>query len=189
LANDQIFHNFETLTKRREIMTLVDEIKLLLEAPTMNARDIRTLLRQDHDEALKLARDMYESESGDERRALLRQLKPALVLTARAEEKEVYEALLKTREAELCDLAYEGYVEHGVMDDLLEKLLKSRKTETDEWKAHAKVLLEFLERHIDDEHEQIFSALEEHFNDDEREALGRRFTASKSRLTVKLKAA
>jgi hypothetical protein len=66
-------------------MTLVEDIKLLLEAPTMNARDIRTLLRNDHDEALRLARDMYESESGDERRALLRQLKPALVVTARAE--------------------------------------------------------------------------------------------------------
>jgi hypothetical protein len=170
-------------------MTLVDEIKLLLEAPTMNARDVRTLLRQDHDEALKLARDMYESESGDERRALLRQLKPALVVHSRAEEREVYDVLLKMQEYDLHDLAYEGYVEHGVLDDLLEKLCKSRKTETDEWKAHAKVLLEFLEHHIEEETERTFAALEEHFDDDEREALGRRFTAAKARLTMKLKAA
>jgi len=170
-------------------MTLVDEIKLLLEAPTMNARDIRTLLRLDHDEAVKLARDMYESESGDERRALLRQLKPALLVHSRAEEKEVYDVLLKFAEPELRDMAWEGYVEHGVIDDLLEKLLKSRKTETDEWKAHAKVLLEFLEHHMEDENERMLPALEEHFNDDEREALGRRFTAAKSRLTMKLRAA
>jgi len=170
-------------------MTLVDEIKLLLEAPTMNARDIRTLLRLDHDEAVKLARDMYESESGDERRALLRQLKPALLVHSRAEEKEVYDVLLKFAEPDLRDMAWEGYVEHGVIDDLLEKLLKSRKTETDEWKAHAKVLLEFLEHHMEDENERMLPALEEHFNDDEREALGRRFTAAKSRLTMKLRAA
>jgi hypothetical protein len=170
-------------------MTLIDEIKLLLEAPTMNARDIRTMLRQDHDEALKLARDMYESESGDERRALLRQLKPALVIHSRAEEKEVYEALLKFPDQDLRDLAYEGYVEHGVLDDLLEKLLKSRKTETDEWKAHAKVLLDFLEHHMQEENERTCSLLEEHFNDDEREAMGRRFTAAKARLNMKLKAA
>ena len=170
-------------------MTLVDEIKLLLEAPTMNARDIRTLLRLDHDEAIKLARDMYESESGDERRALLRQLKPALLVHSRAEEKEVYDVLLKFAEPELRDMAWEGYVEHGVLDDLLEKLLKSRKTETDEWKAHAKVLLEFLEHHVEEENERMLPALEEHFNDDEREALGRRFTAAKSRLTMKLRAA
>ena len=170
-------------------MTLVDEIKLLLEAPTMNTRDIRTLLRQDHDELLTLARDMYESESGDERRALLRQLKPALVLHARAEEKEVYDGLLKMSDEEYTDMAYENYVEHGVLDDLLEKLLKSRKTETDEWKAHAKVLLETLERHIHDEQEHMFPVLEDQFNDDEREALGRRFTSAKARLSMKLKAA
>jgi hemerythrin superfamily protein len=170
-------------------MTLVDEIKLLLEAPTMNTRDVRTLLRQDHDEILTLARDMYESESGDERRALLRQLKPALVVHARAEEKEVYDTLLKLKDEEFQELAYEGYVEHGMLDDLLEKLCKSRKTETDEWKAHAKVLFEFLEHHIEEEHERMFPALEEHFNDDEREALGRRLSAAKSRLTMKLKAA
>ncbi len=178
-----------TSTEPPRIMTLVDEIKLLLEAPTMNARDIRTLLRQDHDEILKLSRDMYESESGDERRALLRQLKPALVVHSRAEEKEVYDALLKFSEQELRDLAYEGYVEHGVMDDLLDKLLKSRKTETDEWKAHAKVLLDLIEHHVGGDHERLLSALEDHFDDDGREALGRRFTAAKARLSMKLKAA
>lgn len=169
-------------------MTLGDEIKLLLEAPTMNARDVRTLLRQDHEEALRLARDMYESESGDERRALLRQLKPALVVHFRAEEKEVYDAFLKAADTDLHDLAYERYVEHGVVDDLLEKLLKSRKTETDEWKAHAKVLLDFLEHHLDRE-ERTYAALEEHYDDVSREAIGRRFTAAKARLTMKLKAA
>jgi len=170
-------------------MTLVDEIKLLLEAPTMNARDIRTMLRQDHDEAIKLARDMYEAESGDERRALLRQLKPALLIHSRAEEKEVYDALLKFPDQDLRDLAYEGYVEHGVLDDLLEKLLKSRKTETDEWKAHAKVLLDLLERHMAEDNEKMCAVLEEHFSDDERESMGRRFTAAKSRYNMKLKAA
>lgn len=170
-------------------MTLVDEIKLLLEAPTMNARDIRTMLRQDHDEALKLARDMYESESGDERRALLRQLRPALLVHVRAEEKEVYDVLLRSDDPDVRDLAYEGYVEHGVQDDLLEKLLKSRKTETDEWKAHAKVLLQLLERHMNEENERLCAVLEEHYGDDEREAMGRRFTAAKARLTMKLKAA
>ena len=170
-------------------MTLVDEIKLLLEAPTMNARDIRTMLRQDHDEAMKLARDMYESESGDERRALLRQLKPALLIHSRAEEKEVYDALLKFPDQDLRDLAYEGYVEHGVLDDLLEKLLKSRKTETDEWKAHAKVLLDLLERHMAEDNEKMCSVLEEHFSDEERESMGRRFTAAKSRYNMKLKVA
>ena len=112
--------------------------------------------------------------------------KPRPVIDA---EKEVYETLLKSPDQDLRDLAYEGYVEHGVLDDLLEKLLKSRKTETDEWKAHAKVLLEILERHMQEENERTCAVLEEHFTDEEREALGRRFTAAKARLNMKLKAA
>ena len=138
-------------------MTLQDEIKLLLEAPTMNAADLRTLLRQDHDEMLQFAKDMYESESGEERRALFRQLKPALITHSRAEEREVYDALLRIDESERArDIANQGYVEHGVLDDLLERLSRSRKTESDEWKAHAKVLMQILERHIEDEQATLF---------------------------------
>ncbi|MCC7041555.1 MAG: hemerythrin domain-containing protein [Burkholderiales bacterium] len=170
-------------------MTLVDEIKLLLEAPTMNALDIRTLVRSDHDEILILARDMYESESGDERRALLRQLRPAMALHARAQERDVYDPLLARGDDGLRSLAYEGYVKHGVVDDLLEKLVKSRKTETDEWKAHAKVLFDILERHIEEERTHLLPAIEEIFDDDERNAMGRRFNATKARLSMKLKAA
>ena len=171
-------------------MTLQDEIKLLLDAPTMNAGDVRTLLRQDHDELLQFARDMCEMEGGDERRALFRQLKPAFTAHSRAEEREVYDPLLRLDAFEDArDWANEGYVEHGVCDDLLEKLSRSRKTESDEWRAHAKVLLEFLERHIEEEQATMFDALAEHFNDDERELMGRRFTAAKARMARKAKAA
>lgn len=170
-------------------MTLQDEIRLLLDAPTMNAGDVRTLLRRDHDEALQLARDMVESESGDERRALFKRLKPALIAHARAEEREVYDALLRGRAGDLHDFAHEGYVEHGIVDDLLERMTRSRKTESDEWKAHASVLLQLLEHHIDDEQVQMFDALAEQFGDEEREALGRRFLAAKARIAMKAKAA
>jgi len=170
-------------------MTLGDEIRLLLEAPTMNASDVRTLLRRDHDEALQIARDMYESESGDERRALFKRLKPVLAAHSRAEEREVYDALLRKTTDEGQDIAHEGYVGHGVLDDLLERMARSRKTESDEWKAHAKVLVELLARHIEEEQGEMFEALAEQFNDDEREAMGRRFLAAKSRMAMKAKAA
>lgn len=169
-------------------MTLLDDIKILLAAPTMNGNDIRTLLRQDHDEVVTIARDMIESESAEERRALLKQLRPALVAHSRAEEKEVYEPLLKLRSSEAArDLANQGFVEHGLIDDLLEKMAKSRKTESDEWKAHAQVLLEMLVHHFEEEHTQMFEELGEHFDDSQREAMGRRFVAAKSRM-VALKA-
>lgn len=151
----------------------------------MNASDVRTLLRRDHDEVLQFARDMYESESGDERRALLKRLKPALTHHSRAEEQEVYAPLLEVRDSEDArDIANEGVVEHGLLDELLERLLRSRKTESDEWKAHAKVLLELIEHHVEQEHEHMFEELGEHFTDDEREEMGRRFIAAKTRMSL-----
>lgn len=51
------------------------------------------------------------------------------------------------------------------------------------------MLLDFLERHIEHEQSHVLPALEEHYNDDEREAIGRRFNAAKARLSMKLKAA
>ena len=53
----------------------------------------------------------------------------------------------------------------------------------------AEILLEILERHMQEENERTCAVLEEHFTDEEREALGRRFTAAKARLNMKLKAA
>jgi hypothetical protein len=164
-------------------MTLVDDIKTLLESPRMNVKDVRTLLRGDHDELLQVARDMFESEGAEERRTLLKKLKPALVAHSRAEEKEVYEPLTKLA-GETRDIAYEGYVEHGLLDELLERLSKSRKTETDEWKAHAKVLFELLQHHIEEEHAQMFDELVERFSDEQREVMGRRFVAAKARLAI-----
>jgi hypothetical protein len=150
---------------------------------------VRTLLRRGHDDALQIARDMYESESGDERRALFKQLKPALAAHSRAEEREVYDALLRKTTDVGQDIAHEGYVAHGVLDDLLERMARSRKTESDEWKAHSKVLVALLARHIEEEQGEMFDALAEQFNDDEREAMGRRFLAAKSRMAMKAKAA
>jgi hypothetical protein len=171
-------------------MTLVDEIRLLMAAPSMTANDMRTLLRRDHDEIVQLARDLCESESGDERRALLKQLKPALFAHTRAEQREVYDVLLRLPgNDEAHEIALEGGVAHGVLDDLLERMTKSRKTESDEWKAHSQVLLELILQHVEKEQERLVGFLTEQYNDDEREAIGRRFVAAKSRLALKVKAA
>jgi hypothetical protein len=171
-------------------MTLVDEIRLLLAAPTMTANDMRTLLRRDHDEIQQLARDMCESESGDERRTFLKQLRPALYAHTRAEQREVYDVLLRGDHGEDArDIAFEGYVAHGVLDDLLERMTKSRKTESDEWKAHAQVLRDLITQHVEKEQHRLFDLLTEQFNDDQREAMGRRFVAAKSRQVPRAKAA
>lgn len=169
-------------------MTLTDEIRLLMAAPSMNANDARTLLRRGHDEILILARDLAECESAEERRALLKQLNPTIFAHTRAEQREIYDYLLRARQGEEgMDMALEGYVSHGVMDDLLARMTKSRKSESDEWKAHARVLLELLGMHVEKERRGLLKHLGDQLSDDEREALGRKFAATRSRLALKAK--
>jgi len=171
-------------------MTLVDEVRLLMAAPSMTANDACTLLRHDHDEIMQLARDLTECESGDERRALLKQLKPALFAYTRAEQREVYDVLLRRRhDDEVREIASNGYVAHGAVDDLIERMTRSRKTESDEWKAHSQVLLELITQHVEKERSRLIELMFERFNDDERAAMGRRFLAAKSQLARKAKAA
>ena len=169
-------------------MTLTDEIRLLMAAPSMNANDARTLLRRGHDEILTLARDLAECESADERRALLKQLNPAIFVHTRAEQREIYDFLLRGRHGDDgVEMALEGYVSHGVLDDLLARMTKSRKSDSAEWKAHAQVLHELLVMHVDKERRRLLKHLGEQLSDDEREALGRRFAASRSRLAQRVK--
>ena len=171
-------------------MTLVDEIRCLMAAPSMTANDACTLLRRDHDEIVQLARDLAECESADERRALLKQLKPALFAYTRAEQREVYDVLLRRPQGdEARSMAFQGYVVHGAVDDLVERMSRSRKTESEEWKAHSEVLLELITQHVEKERSGLLELMVERYNDDEREAMGRRFVAAKSRLALKANAA
>ena len=164
-------------------MTLHDEIQSLLQAPAMNVDDVRTLLRLDHEEALQVARDMVDAEDGEARRALLRQLRPALVTLIEAEQREVYAPLRQLRGTDtLRDIASVRLAEQQMLETALAWLAKSRKSGSDEWRTQALALLRLLERHVGAEHRELFGALGEHFDDSALTAMGRRFLAAKTQI-------
>lgn len=147
---------------------------------TMSSTDVRALLHQDHLEALDVAKRMHESKSTNIRKALFDKLKPALSAHSRAEERVVYNALLKVKSKESHDYGNEGYVEHGLLDELLKKLTRTDAA-SDAWKAQAKVLFELLDHHIGEEQRDVFSDLGEHFSSAELETMGTAFAALKAR--------
>ena len=161
-------------------MSIVNKVKSLTARATMNAEDVRALLSKDHEEAKALAKQMQEAESMPRRMALLSKLKPALTAHSRAEEKVVYDALLGVRTAdESHELADEGYVEHSLVDELLATLASARMS-GDRWKAHAKVLYELLDHHVEEEESDIFALLGDHFSRDQLEAMGAQFKRAKA---------
>src|SRR6185436_18942657 len=135
--------------------------------------DIRSLLHDDHEKLKELVKLLASDEPTKKRTAAFEQLKPFLTAHARAEEQAVYNALIAVRGSkDSRAAANEGFVEHSLVDVLLERLGKTELAGTDAWKAHAKVLKEMLEHHIKEEERGIFEELGEHFSEDQRIAMG-----------------
>lgn len=143
--------------------------------------EITDLLRQEHDEALTLAdRLCREEEDAKARREIFHQLKDALTLHSRAEEAAVYEALKGCKgDEEAVKMGHEGYVEHSLVDYLFDKLTRSSATTGPSWSAHAMVLKELLEHHVEEEQGEAFDLLEKHFDTAEREKMAEAFLAAK----------
>ena len=150
------------------------------------ATDIRALLSQDHDEFKELLKQLTSDESSGSRVSAFGLLKPALTAHARAEEAAVYTRMVDlkgSRDAR----AYgnEGFVEHSLVDVLMDRLSKTDLAGTDAWKAHANVLKEMLEHHIAEEEHEVYEELGEHFSDEQRDAIGADFLARKQDLLAK----
>ena len=168
-------------------MSFVNTVKSLSARATMDSEDVRALLMKDHDEAKDIAKQMHEATTAARRITLLAKLKPALTAHSRAEERVVYNALLRVRSDDPSHvLADEGFVEHSLLDELL-TTLSSTDASSDRWKANAKVLNELLEHHIAEEQSDVFAKLGDHFERDKLEAMGAQFLRDKAAVLREIK--
>ena len=166
-------------------MSVIETIKSYLATDT--SEDIRAALHDDHVRIRELATEMSEAKTASRRIASFEALKPLLTAHARTEERVVYEALVKVRgSAESHDLGNEGFVEHSLVDVLLERLGKTSLAGTDAWKAHAIVLKELLDHHVKEEESEIFNALGEHFGEETLAAMATEFQQGKAMLLDEL---
>jgi len=159
-------------------MSVIESVKTYLGVEGKD--DIRSVLHEDHEEILSLARDMADARTAAKRMSYFQSLKPFLTAHARTEEKVVYVPLTKAKEPESRDLGNEGFVEHSVVDMLMERMSKPGIADTDGWKAHATVVKELLEHHIKEEESDIFDDLGNHFSDEQRNAMAVQFRKEKA---------
>ena len=163
-------------------MSVVEKVKAYVGA--YSETDIRGLLAADHDEIEELAKQMAETSSSRVRVSAFERLKPLLTTHARAEETTVYNKLLALKGSpDAHDLGNEGFVEHSLVDVLLERLGKTDLAKSEAWRAHAKVLCDLLNHHIKEEEGEMFEELGEHFSDEQRDAIGVEFTTRKQTLS------
>jgi len=142
---------------------------------------ILSKLHADHEEVSALMEKIL-SASGAERNELFKEMKSKLLAHATAEQKILYKKMEKEGEEAARGFAYEGEVEHGLVEQLLEELGKSRSKDGEPWTAKMTVLKELVTHHVDEEESTGFSEARDTFDGDELEKLGQRFQREKEKL-------
>ena len=142
------------------------------------AHDALNMLERDHRRFQKLLTDGEETTARARKRRmqLLGTLAAEIALHERKEEKVLYPALKRHREAR--DIVLEGYQEHHVADVLVEEL-KRLDPADERWGAKFKVLKESLEHHIEEEEGHMFRTARSALGRDRLDELGRRMQAMK----------
>jgi hypothetical protein len=132
-----------------------------------------TLLKEDHDRVKKmLAEGEQTTERAEKTRTeLYMRLKSDLQIHERMEEEILYPALKEQPKSE--DIAYEGFEEHHVVDEIFAEL-EQTPVDSPEWTAKFKVAKENLEHHIEEEEGEMFRVTRQLFSDDELEQMGMR---------------
>lgn len=146
--------------------------------------DILDTLKKEHDEVGVLLRQLVDSDSAAERKALLKKIKLALVPHIKAEQKVVYDAVLALKDKEARQDGEEGYLEHKLAADTLALLAKISNTMSPEFSAAAKVLKELVEHHVEEEENAIWADVKRNFSDEERARMNRAFQSAKKRVRL-----
>ena len=142
--------------------------------------DALTLLKRDHDKVKSLLSELEPTteRAVKTRSELFARLKSELSVHEIIEEEIFYPALKAHPKAK--DIVLEAYEEHNVVDTIMGEL-ESLSVEDETWGAKAKVMIENIEHHIEEEEGEMFSKARQVFDRQELEDLG---TAMETRKTV-----
>jgi hemerythrin superfamily protein len=133
--------------------------------------DALTLLKRDHDKVKKLLQELEQTteRATKTRTELFGRLKSELTVHEIIEEEIFYPTLKQHPKAK--DIVLEGYEEHNVVDMLMGELDRLP-VEDEIWGPKAKVMIENIEHHVEEEEGEMFSKARQVFDRDELEQLG-----------------
>jgi hemerythrin-like domain-containing protein len=135
-----------------------------------------TMLTEDHREVERMLDELEPTtERGVKtRQELFSRLKEALTVHEVIEEEIFYPALREHPKAK--DIVLEAYEEHDVVDSIMGQL-EGLPVDNETWGAKAKVMIENLRHHIEEEEREMFPTARKVFEADELQELGERMAA------------
>ena len=138
-----------------------------------------TMLTEDHRDVKRLLDELEPTtERGVKtRHELYGRIKELLSVHETIEEEIFYPALRDHPKTK--DMALEGYEEHDVVDSIMGELAATP-VDDETWGPKAKVMIENLRHHIEEEEEEMFPAARRVFDADELQELGERMAARRA---------
>jgi|SRR5436190_9580861 len=133
----------------------------------MNAID---LLKEDHDRVEKLFEQFKANEEGDNA-SLAQQITEELEAHTHIEETIFYPRLIEEGDEELKSIVEEGIEEHRQVKMFLNEM-RNLSDGSDKLNAKLKVVVEDVEHHVEEEEGEMFSMVEDQFDEDVLNALG-----------------
>ena len=131
------------------------------------------LLIHDHENVKRLLRQLTESEDGDERMELFRQVERELKVHTKLEEEIFYPAFKRAAESsEDRKLYFEAWEEHESVDRLL-AVIPEAEPDSDVFAARCKVLKEQVLHHAEEEQDEMFPKARKLLGKERLEELGR----------------
>ena len=138
-----------------------------------------TLLQRDHETVKGLLRQLEPTteRATKTRTELFDKIKTELTVHEIIEEEIFYPTLKQHPKAK--DIVLEAYEEHDVVDTLMGELA-AMPVEDETWGPKAKVMIENIEHHIEEEEGEMFDKARQVFDREELEELGRSMEARKA---------
>jgi hemerythrin-like domain-containing protein len=146
-----------------------------------------SMLKRDHDNLKGLLRELESTtERGVKTRTeLFARIKQELTVHEAIEEEIFYPTLKQHPRAR--EIVLEGYEEHGVVDTLMGEL-EALPVDDETWGAKAKVMIENVEHHLEEEEGDMFAKARQVFDKKELDELGDAMAERKAELLPAVRA-
>ena len=147
---------------------------------TRSRHDALAVLKSDHAEVKRLLKQLNDSADKESRdlEELLGEIEVKLKTHTEMEEEIFYPAFKDAIEENDQHLYFEALEEHGLVDTVLPEL-QDTEVGTPEFKAKAKVLLDLIEHHVEEEEGEMFTKARSSMSAEELRELGKRMAEFK----------
>jgi hemerythrin-like domain-containing protein len=139
-------------------------------------------LHRDHEEVSSLLTQILDTTDNHKRGELFGEMMSKLLAHAKAEQKILYRKLGKSRDSDARKFAFEGEVEHEVVQSQLQQLARARNKDTEQWTARMVFLQEAVEHHVKEEERTGFSCAHQEFDSEELKKLREQFQREKNKM-------